>query len=367
MQPVNIDILSRIRNAGLEPPKMLTLMITSGCNLHCHHCWLECQSSESANPVPADILRRLILEFAELGESQICLTGGEGLTHPNWFEILEFACQEPNYQAVCFQTNATLLSVDVVDMLNSLPLSKFKLQVSLDGATARTHDWVRGSGSFVAALKGIDLLRAGRLNAETTVAFTEMAHNYGDLPDLLEMMDTSGIGRLVTGTLVQGGRASQTDRVTPPRPSQVRTLLDRYQNDSRFRKTYDRIGNIAAIEWFKGRESVSGNVCTCIRNPFINAFGKMYPCLMFLNNAFAAGNVHHRPLLEVLSESISMWSKLPKISQKRTEALNACKACPGRSHCAGGCMGRAFACYGDMMTVEDRCDLRKVAYLQPLS
>ena len=56
----------------------------------------------------------------------------------------------------------------------------------------------------------------------------------------------------------------------------------------------------------------------------------------------------------------------------RGALLRPCRApqardCPGRSHCAGGCMCRAFAGHGAMMTVEDRCALRKVAYSQPIA
>jgi hypothetical protein len=57
-----------------------------------------------------------------------------------------------------------------------------------------------------------------------------------------------------------------------------------------------------------------------------------------------------------------LWAHIKRISQRRSTELAACQECPGKAHCAGGCMGRAYAAHGDPMTVEDRCQLRKAVY-----
>jgi MoaA/NifB/PqqE/SkfB family radical SAM enzyme len=76
----------------------------------------------------------------------------------------------------------------------------------------------------------------------------------------------------------------------------------------------------------------------------------------------AAKDVFHRPLYEVLFEALSLWAELPDLNRRRSVELEACKNCPGKLHCAGGCMGRAYATTGDFMNVEDRCALRKSVY-----
>lgn len=356
------DLRHRIIGAGLRPPKMLMLSITNGCNLQCRHCWLDCRLHDKTPPVPTKTLLRVIRDFAFLGGTRISITGGETLTHPDWYKILAFSCSQPGFREVCLQTNGTLLTTVEVNALVSLQFRGLSIQVSLEGATEETHDHVRGAGSFDRTMRGLRLLSEAGLGKKTCVAFTEMQHNFEELPYLLELLDSLGIGLLVSGTLVLGGRAKHTDQLALPKPSQYGNLLELYQIDPRFRTQYKKLGNIAALAWYTGKSNPSGQVCTCIENPFITADGLMYPCVMFLSDEFAARDVHVRPLDEVIMEALPLWAELPKISLRRSEELKACQGCPGRLHCAGGCMGRAYAAHGILMTVEDRCALRKAVY-----
>ena len=357
------EVLDAITRAGLRSPRSVTLMITGGCNLSCLHCWPESRSCGTASPVPTDTLKRLIGEFALVGVEAVCLTGGEPLTHPEWFEILYFSCRQTGFKKVSFQTNATLLNETDIKAIQSINFEGLSVQVSLEGATPQTHDRVRGSGSFERAFQGLKLLAEGGLGKQTQVAFTEMEHNFTELPLLLEMVDVLGIGRLVSGTLVMGGRATQTDQLAPPTPSQYRDLLDLFHSDTQFRSRYKKIGNIAALEWLTGRSYPTSESCICIETPYINADGEMYPCLMLPIEKYGVQGVHHRPLEEVLTEGALLWAELPELNLRRSVELEACKECTGKVHCAGGCMGRAYAATGDFMSVEDRCALRKSVYL----
>ena len=356
-------VLDSIIRAGLRSPKIVTLMVTNGCNLSCLHCWPESRSCGTAPPVPADTIRRLIGEVVLLGVEEICLTGGEPLTHPDWFEILSFACRQPGLNRVRLQTNATLLTEVDIEALGSVDFKGLTVQVSLEGASAETNDRVRGPESFEQAFRGLKFLAEVGLGQQVVVAFTETQHNFAELPRLLRLLDGLGIGRLVSGTLVLGGRAAaQSDQVAPPTPSQYRELLNLYHSDPQFRSRYKKLGNIAAIEWFTGKLYPASEGCICIETPYINADGEMYPCLMLPIDKLAAKDVFHRPLDEVLFEALSLWAELPDLNRRRSVELEACKNCPGRLHCAGGCMGRAYAATGDFMNVEDRCVLRKSVY-----
>jgi len=356
-------VLDSIIRASLRSPKIVTLMITNGCNLSCLHCWPESRSCATAPPVPADTIRRLIGEFVLLGVEEICLTGGEPLTHPDWFEILSFACRQPGLNRVRLQTNATLLTEVDIETLGSIDFKGLTIQVSLEGATAETNDRVRGPGSFEQVFRGLKSLAEAGLGQQVVVAFTETQHNFAELPRLLELLDGLGIGGLVSGTLVQGGRAARTDQVTPPTPAQYEDLLNLYHSDPQFRSRYKKIGNIAALEWFRGKSTPAAEGCICIETPYISADGEMYPCLMLPVEKYAVQGVHHRPLDEVLTEGALLWAELPELNRRRSVELEECKKCPGKLHCAGGCMGRAYAATGDFMSVEDRCALRKSVYL----
>lgn len=355
-------IIQQIKNAGLAPPTSLTLMITDGCNLKCRHCWLDCKPAHKAKPVATEVLLRILDEFAGLGGTRIHLTGGEVFTHPDWLRLLRFCCRHTLFDSVCLQTNATLLSRAQIDGLLSLPYNKLSLQVSIDGASAEIHDIIRGPGSFEAAMRGLNLLVAAGLGHRTQVAFTEMVHNFDDLPRLLERLSLMGVSRLVSGTVIMGGRAAQDSKISPPTPAQYSDLIMVYQNDSNFRRLYDQQANIAAIEWFKGRDLSDGASCNCIENLFISAKGDVYPCVMLFHKKFALADAHRHALPEVIRKGLNKWSKLPEIHQQRIDSLAMCKTCPGRKHCAGGCAGRTYSAFGEMMAPEDRCALRKAVY-----
>ena len=195
------------------------------------------------------------------------------------------------------------------------------------------------------------------------MAFTEMQHNFSDLKNLLQLIDELGISSLVSGTLLSGGRAAHNDHIAMPTPSQYRLLLNLYHSDAKFKSLYDKLGNVAALEWFKGKSYPATVRCNCIEKPYITADGQMYPCVMLPIENMMVKGVWQRSLEEVFFEGLSLWTELSDIHHKRSVELEACIACPGRQHCAGGCMGRAFTSTEDFMTVEDRCELRKEVYL----
>jgi radical SAM protein with 4Fe4S-binding SPASM domain len=356
------DALARLLEAGLAPPESMTLMVTGQCNLQCEHCWLDCRPGASLSAVPRDTLLRIIEEMARLHFKAVHLTGGEMLSHPHWFDILSFSCRHTDFDEVCMQTNAMLMTPDSVDRILTLPQDRLAIQVSLDGAAALSHDRIRGSGSFDLTMAGLNRLVAAGLGSRVRVAFTEMAHNCDELPELLESLDRMRIGRLVSGTLIKGGRAAGASGLSLPRPDQYRRLVRRYTDDADFRERYERMASLSAIEWFKGRSGAEGSPCACIQNLFGRWDGRLFPCVMMLHESYAVGNLHERALTSLLVEGIPLWRELSDMHRLRREALTACVSCEGRRHCGGGCMGRAFAVYADPLKREDRCSLRRAVY-----
>ncbi|CAB5166515.1 hypothetical protein D3OALGB2SA_5791 [Olavius algarvensis associated proteobacterium Delta 3] len=358
-------LIEDIAAAGLKAPQHLTLMITPHCNLECIHCWLDCVPQRLPEPVPRDACVSIIRDFARVGGQGITITGGEALTHPDWLEILSQAYREKSLACVRLQTNATLLTDSMVTDLKRIFRQGCRIQVSLDGATARTHDHVRGTGSFDRTLKGLMRLTAAGLGQSVEMALTEMAHNFDELPAVLELAEKLGIKAVVSGTMIRGGRAARADELNMPAPKQYHDMVTRYHEDEGFRKRYGRLGRISALEWFLGKSHPTGHVCSCIEHPFISADGRMYPCVMFLNDNYAGSNVHRNGMASVIRTMLPRWADLPKRERHRQASLSECRDCVGWAHCKGGCMGRADAVHGDPMTPEDRCQLRQAVYSWP--
>jgi len=60
---------------------------------------------------------------------------------------------------------------------------------------------------------------AAGLGSRTVVALTEAERNFDRIPLLLQYLDRIGIGRFVSGTLVQAGRAAYHSKLALPPPS----------------------------------------------------------------------------------------------------------------------------------------------------
>ena len=361
MRPDTNTIRDRIKEAGLRVPEVLTLMITEACNLSCPHCLLNCKNLKTV-PVPKEYIIDIIDEFSDLGGVSLLVTGGEPLSHPDWPEILEHACNSTVLSEVILQTNGALVTHSDIEKIKRFNHERLKIQVSLDGAAPETNDLIRGKGSFEASVRGIRHFADAGMEKRIKIAFTEMRHNYDDIPEMLKLSDSLGVGQFVTGTLVKGGRAEKADWIGMPEKSQVRNLIELYESDSAFRALYDKLGNISAIEWYRGRDIPSDHVCNCIGTPFIDASDKMYPCVMYLEDDLAVDNVHETGMKNAILKGLEKWSRLPELDKKRMELLAKCRDCVGREHCRGGCIGRASAVDGDAVSVEDRCELRREVY-----
>jgi radical SAM protein with 4Fe4S-binding SPASM domain len=296
-------------------------------------------------------------EFAAMGGCGIRFTGGEPLCHSGWLESVRQACSL-GFRAVALQTNAMLLSDEHVSALRNLNFAALSIQVSLDGALPSTHDLVRGAGSFSAALRGIEKLVQGGLGDRVSLFFTEMRHNLEEIPALLDLADGIGVSSVSTGTLVRCGRASGSSELEQPGIEQYRNLLECYNRDSHFRELYRRIGNVAALEWRDG-DTVSQDCCTFVENPYLSPSGRLYPCLLCHADDYSVTGVFEKGLGGALAEGIPLWQSLRDISSSRARAIPECQDCPGRHSCGGGCLGRAWGSYGNLLAADDRCSVRR--------
>lgn len=344
----------------LRSPKTLTIAITGSCNLACSHCWVDAGVSSAPANVPVRTLQQIIKEFAALGGEGLRFTGGEPLCHPEWLELMRFS-RASGFRTLLLQTNGMLFKDEHMATLCELDFPGLSIQISLDGATAAAHDLVRGTGAFSGALVGILKLVHEGLAQRISLFVTEMRHNLEDIPAILEFADSMGIASVSSGALVLCGRATEGSAICPPGAEQYLHLLERYDADPRFRELYRKIGRVAALEWRAG-DSVRQDCCTFVENPYLTPSGRLYPCLMCHTDEFSVTGVFDKGLAVALAEGAPLWSSLLRISQARANAIPQCRDCLEKPSCAGGCMGRAWGSRGNLLAVDDRCDVRRAIY-----
>lgn len=138
-----------------EQPLSAFLELTYACNLRCVFCF---------NPRHHDLVGLSVDEWRDvldglrgLGTLHVTLTGGEPLTHPEFFTIAEAA--RSRFFALRIFTNGALVDGETAARLSDLYPAGVEL--SLHGANAPSHDYVTGrTGSFDALLRAVRELQA---------------------------------------------------------------------------------------------------------------------------------------------------------------------------------------------------------------
>lgn len=168
----------------------LYLYLTEGCNLACRHCWLAPKYDVDGTKFPTldvNLIKQIFAEAKPLGLKAVKLTGGEPLLHPEIIQILEII--KEGKLRLTIETNGLLCTPELVSRIAKH--EKAFVSVSIDGASANTHEWVRGvKGSFDAACNAVSYLAEAGLHPQ--IIFSVMRHNVTELPEIIRLGEQLG-------------------------------------------------------------------------------------------------------------------------------------------------------------------------------
>ncbi len=154
--------------------------ITSNCNLTCPLCYAA--SAPGGRHLSVDDCRRAIDRLVEVeGRPEVLqLSGGEPTIHPQFLEVLEYACRQP-IDVVMVNTNGIRLAHDAA-FVAALAQHGSKLEVYLqfDGFKHSTSLALRGERLLETKLRAIEALGAAGVRI-TLVAAVEAGVNDDEL------------------------------------------------------------------------------------------------------------------------------------------------------------------------------------------
>ena len=205
--------LSRFRRLDFSKSPLLAFYeVTQACDLVCGHC-RACAQSE---PHPAELSsaesQRLIDQLGEFpNPPRLILTGGDPLKRADIFELIEYATNTGI--RVSITPSATpLVTRDAIRQLRVSGIEQ--MAISIDGASAATHDALRGSpGSFRRSLEILADARAE--NIPLQVNTTLSPQNFDQIDELADLLAGLGIAMWSVFFLVPVGRAAGMPRLTP--------------------------------------------------------------------------------------------------------------------------------------------------------
>ena len=156
-----------------------------------------------------ELFETAVREARPLGLSGVKLTGGEPLLHPEFPRLLEIVRREE--LGLTVETNGLLCTPAVAAEIAKFP-RRF-VSVSIDGADAATHEWVRGvAGSFEAARQAVRHLVAAGIRPQ--IIFSVMRGNadqVGAVVRLAEELGAASVKFNVVQPIARGEKLHQAD------------------------------------------------------------------------------------------------------------------------------------------------------------
>lgn len=337
-------------------PLLVFYEITRACNLMCRHCRASAQRNPHPDELTTEQAQALIDQLREFPKPpMLVFTGGDPFKRRDVFDLVEYAANHG--MTVALTPSATALATrERIAMLRERGLHR--LAVSLDGATAGTHDGIRGvPGSFRRTIEMIET--AVDLGLPVQVNTTLSTDNVHELDDIAELLAGLKIVMWSVFFLVPVGRASADRRIpgdmiedvfaalwahsqrqpyaikTTEAPHYRRFVARKIEADDEPspQKTLARYGSLLGTNDGKGVM-------------FISHIGEIFPS-GFL--PIECGRFPHDSVVKVYQEH-----ELFLALRDENRLGGKCGCCQYRSIC-GGSRARAYALTGDPFAPEPDC------------
>lgn len=188
---------------GYAAPLFLAWQLSNRCGARCLAC---CEESGPDRAWGDELTREQALglarQIADAGIPYVAFGGGEPLGVSHAWEVLEVLAGAGT--ALKLETDGQHIDEAAADRLAAL--SPECVQISVDGATAATHERVRPGSSFAQAIGSIERLRSRGHAPQMVFAPTRL--NLHEAVAAYDLATSLGCQAFVTGPLMRIGRAA---------------------------------------------------------------------------------------------------------------------------------------------------------------
>jgi radical SAM protein with 4Fe4S-binding SPASM domain len=345
-----------------DSPLVVVWNYTNLCNLRCRYCY------QSAGKPKEDELTfeekiDLINQMVDANVAFLAFSGGEPIMGDRFWDLLDYASK---FLHTSLASNGTLLG----DRRTVQKLADHGLKnvfISLDGATAASHDFIRGTGNFERSLRGIaNCVDDPHLHTGINMVVTR--RNLDEVPAVLELAQELSVNSFNHYNFIPTGRGKE-DRdldLTPEEREELLNLLsERHaqrhetglniistapqfarviwelsnrRSGGLFHYTADNATNITGIIEYAGGCG-AGRVYAAVQPN-----GRMTPCVFMPD--VTIGSVREERFIDIWQRS--------ETCIKMVDRDNYHYQCPEYRHICGGCRARAYA-YGDLIGPDPKC------------
>jgi radical SAM protein with 4Fe4S-binding SPASM domain len=357
------------RPMSLSAPFLVVWDFTHKCNLSCKHCYSnsgEAQEEELSTEQALAVVNQL----ADAGVTALAFSGGEPLTRKDFFEVAKHAADRGLY--VSLASNGTLLTKETVCKVKDAKVNY--IDVSIDGASAKTHDDFRGvPGTFERAVAG--LKNCVEADLCVCIATTVGKNNMAELPAIIDLAEKIKAERFTYFNFIPTGRGkAHIDQDLSPKEREevLHYLLNRMSTGCKttILATAPQLSRIALQ--CQGPSGTGEVTMSMAHMQTVKVTKKAVPLGDFIGGCGAGrlycsispqGDVHPCVFLPVNVGNLKtqrfqdIWLNAPLFNTFRNRAnlKGTCGKCDYKFIC-GGCRARSAAYHnGDMLNGDPGC------------
>lgn len=347
---------SAARRAAVPPVQLreIDINVTNLCNLRCVYCSYSSTPGRHEPSLPGERVHDVLQQAAALGTRVVHFSGGEPVIRPDMPELIAHASSLGFKMRM--HSNGALLTVAKLTELWRAGLRQ--VLVSLDGF-AENHDYHRAKpGLYARTLAGIE--NAVSLGYNVRVNAVATTRNVDDIPRLLPMLADLRVATFSVFYCIPVGRGREVPELMVP-PARWRRFLAEMRDQAERRRPENMEVTAEKVfswsdEWEQPAQIESGRGGGCLgfleSCNYVNllADGRVFPCVCFIDDGPALGNVHERPLADMLHDPAS-WAFYHGL-----QPVNAtCGHCSLVGACRGGSRALSRYASGDWSALDPRC------------
>ena len=323
-------------------PKDAVWEITLRCNINCLHCGSNADIHERPAELSTGEAFSLIEQLADLGCERVVLSGGEPFMRKDWSALAQRII---SFGMKCNMiSNGYMVNDDIIDLLKASGINY--LGFSLDGATASTHDYIRGKeGVFNHLMWVFDRLKEEGF--KVAVVSTLHKGNLHEIEGIKQVLLDHGVDIWQIQTANIRGRMPKEWAINDKDYYSVAEFIaknrPRYKNILDITEA-DCTGYFSKLTPFMGIKHWTG--CSAgLTTIGIESDGSIKGCLSMQEKSYIEGNIREKSLKEI-------WENPDGFKYNRRFELSdlggICAECKYGAICRGGCSEKAKSYTGQL-------------------
>ena len=340
-----------------ETPRLVYWELTRACDLACTHCRAEAIAERDPRELSTEEAKALLAALREFGDPppQLVLTGGDPLKRPDFFDLVQHG-KSVGLPVSVAPSGTPLLTRDAIAGLTASGVESMSL--SLDGATAETHDRFRGvAGCFDATVQAARAILAEAIPLQVNTLVT--AETAADLPGVFRLLRDLDIMRWSLFYLIGTGRGRDLREIRPSQAEVLHHWVYDLSKTAPFAIKATEAPHFRRVAYLRMRAEGRDDAAIW-RTPVGRGFGiRDGNGIMFISHI---GEVYPSGFLPVAAGNVRLDS--PVTLYRHAELFTAirdvdryggkCGQCEFRRIC-GGSRARAFAATGDILGSDPLC------------